>query len=86
MIQPERSFLISGKVIDQQKILHDVEPVIVTKMLPSPINVEIDTMSEVKLVRSSPVPDSGPYILRYDFQVMQHEDQVLIKFGRLIPA
>jgi hypothetical protein len=84
MSQPDRSYLVPGKLIDQQKILHEVELVIVTKLLPSPRSVEIETLSEIRLARRSPVPDGGSYMLQYEFHGIKHDDQVHIRLGKLI--
>ncbi len=84
MTQPNPSYLVPGRLIDQQRILHDVELVITTKQLLGPNGVEDEAISEIKLAQRSPVPDGGPYTLRYVFKEKKHEDQVRVRQGLLI--
>jgi hypothetical protein len=86
MVHTDQPYLIPGKLLDQQRILHEVELVIVTKQLLGQSGVEDEAISEIKLAQSSPVPDGGPYMLRYVFKGKQHEDKVRIKLGTLISA
>jgi hypothetical protein len=81
MMQPEKSYLVPGRIIDQQSILHAVELVIVTKQ---PFDDQDEAIFELRLAQRSPVPDGGPYILRYVFKEKKHEDKVRIKQGALI--
>jgi hypothetical protein len=82
MMQPEKSYLVPGRIIDQQSILHAVELVVVTKQLFD----EDETIFEFRLAQRSPVPDGGPYTLRYVFKEKKHEDKVRIKEGKLVKA
>lgn len=66
MMQSERSHLVLGRLIDDQRIMHEVELIIVTKQLHGQGGVEDEAISEIKLAQPSPVPDGGPYTLRYD--------------------
>jgi hypothetical protein len=86
MRQSDPSYLVPGKLIDQQQILHEVELVIVTKLLLDQKGVEDEAISEIRLAQRSPVPDGGPYVLRYVFKERKHEDQVRIRQGVLIIA
>jgi len=83
MWQSERPHLIKGTLLDQRKILHDVELVIVTKSKPGKTKMKKEVILEIKLARQSPVPDGGPYTLQYAFDGKQHKDRVRIKFGKL---
>jgi hypothetical protein len=84
MTQSDPSYLVSGRLIDQQRILHEVELVITTKQLLGPNGAEDEAIFEIKFARRSPVPDGGPYTLRYIFKEKKHEDQVRVKQGALI--
>ena len=86
MTHPNSSYLIAGKLLDQQSILHEIELVVVTKQLLGQAGVEDEAISEVKLAQTCPVPDGGPYTLRYVFNGKQYEDKVRIKLGTLISA
>ena len=86
MVHPDPSYLVPGRLVDQQRILHELELVIVTKQLPGQKGVEDEVISEIKLAQHSPVPDGGPYVLRYVFKGKQHEDKVRVKLGTLISA
>ena len=81
MVQANRSHLVPGTLLDQQRILHEIELVIVTRKLPG---IEDEAISEIKLAQTSPVPDGGTYVLRYIFKGKQHEQQVRVKLGALI--
>ena len=83
MWQPERPHLIQGTLLDQRKILRDVELVIVTKSKVGQTRMKKETISEIKLARQAPVPDGGPYILQYAFNGKQRKDRVRIKSGKL---
>jgi len=83
MLQSERPHLVQGTLLDQRKVLHDVELVIVTKPKPDQGRMKKTGISEIKLARQSPVPDGGPYILTYAFNGKQHKDRVHIKSGKL---
>ncbi len=80
-MQPSNSYLVTGNLMDQQKVLHEVELVIVTKQMPAPGGVEMETISGMKFAQPSPVPDGGPYVLRYVFKDKQCEDRVRIRLG-----
>ncbi len=84
MKQSNPSYLVPGTLIDQQRILHEVELVIMTKQLLGPNGVEDEAISEIKLAQRSPVPDGGPYTLRYVFKEKKHEDRVRLRQGLLI--
>ena len=86
MRQSERPHLVQGTLLDQQKILHDVELVIVVKPKPGNKRLKEEAVLEIKLVRQSPVPDGGPYTLQYAFDGKQHKDRVFIKSGKLEAA
>jgi hypothetical protein len=84
MMQPERFYSIPGRIIDQQKILHETELVIVARPMSRQAGTENASISEIRFARRQPVPDGGPYTLQYTFNGIQHEDQVRIKQGVLI--
>ncbi len=81
MMQSDPSYLVPGRLIDQQRILHEVELVIMTRQLLGPNGVEDEAISEIKLAQRSPVPDGGPFTLRYVFKEKKHEDQVQVRQG-----
>ncbi len=84
MAHSDPSYLVPGTLIDQQRILHEIELVIVTKKRSGQKGVQDEAISEMKLARTSPVPDGGPYALRYVFKGKQYENQVRLKLGSLI--
>ena len=87
MTHPNPSYLVAGTLLDQQKILHEIEFVIVTKKPPrGQRGSENEAVSEMKLAHISPVPDGGPYMLQYVFNGKKHEDQVRVIRGMLISA
>jgi hypothetical protein len=63
-MQSSNSYLVTGTLMDQQRVLHEVELVIVTPKMPAPGGVEMETISGMKFAQPSPVPDGGPYVLR----------------------
>ncbi len=83
-MQPSNSYLVAGTLMDQQRVLHEVELVIVTKQMPAPGGVGMEMISGMKFAQPSPVPDGGPYILRYLFKDKQCEDRVRIKLGEMV--
>ena len=85
-MQPEQTYLVPGRLVDQQKILHEVELVIVTKRQLGQRGEEDEVVSEIKLARRSPVPDGGPYTLRYVFNERKQEEQICVRQGMLIRA
>jgi hypothetical protein len=84
-MQPEQSYLVTGTLLDQQKILHEIELIIVTKQLLGQSGMEDEAISGIKLANRSPVPE-GLYKLRYVFKGRQYEDSVRVKLGTLISA
>jgi len=83
MKQSIKQYLVKGELTDQQKILHDIDIIIETKQVTRKQRVKI-TISEIKLTHNAPVPDGGPYILRFVFKDEQYENQVYLKEGELI--
>jgi hypothetical protein len=83
MWQSERPHLIQGTLLDQRKVLHDVELVIVTKPKSGRKGTKEETISKMKFAQQSPVPDGGPYILQYVLNSEKHRDPVRIKSGKL---
>jgi hypothetical protein len=83
MYQSERPHLVQGTLLDQQKILHDVELVIVTKPKSGRRGTKEEIISKIKFAQPSPVPDGGPYILQYVLNSEKHKDPVRIKSGEL---
>jgi len=86
MMKHEQSYSVLGRLIDPQKILHEIELVIATKQLLGQGGVEDEAISEIRFAHRSPVPDGGPYVLRYVFKGRQHEDKVRVKLGTLISS
>ncbi len=86
MTQSIQSSLVSGTLMDQQRILHEVEIVIVTKQLLNQGGAKDEAISEIRFAQRSPVPDGGPYVRRYVFKGKQWEDWVHVKQGALISA
>ena len=83
MTQSIKQYLVKGELIDQQRILHEIDIIIVTKQVSGKRKIKM-TISDIKLARSAPVPDGGPYTLRFVFKDKQHENQVYLKQGILI--
>ena len=86
MRQPERPHLIHGTLLDQQKVLHEIVIVLVTKHKSGQRRMKGEAISKISFARQSPVPDGGPYILQYAFNGKQHKDRVFIKSGKLAAA
>ena len=85
MWQPERPHLIHGTLLDQQKVLHEIVIVLVTKHK-SGQRRKGEAISKISFARQSPVPDGGPYILQYVFDGNQHKVPVRVKSGKLAMA
>ncbi len=85
-MQASNSYLVTGNLMDQQRVLHEVELIIVTKKMPAPGGAETETISGMKFAQPSPVPDGGPYILRYVFKDKQCEQGVRIRLGEPVPV
>jgi hypothetical protein len=83
MRQLVRPHLIQGTLLDQRKILHDVELVIVTKHKSGKKRMKGEAISEIKFAQQSPVPDGGPYILHYVFKGKEHKDPAHVKWGEI---
>jgi hypothetical protein len=86
MYQPERPHLVQGTLLDQRKVLHDVELVIVTKPKSGQRRMKEEVISQIKLAHQSPVPDGGPYTLQYALNGKEHKDRVRVKSGKLAVA
>ncbi len=85
-MQPEKSYLAIGTLVDQQRVIHEIEIVILTRPLPDRGEAEDEAISGIKLAQRSPVPDGGPYVLRYVFKGRQYEHQVRVEVGKLISS
>ena len=86
MWKSERPHLIQGTLLDEHKVLHEIQLVIVIKHTAAKKTQNDKIISEIKFARQSPVPDGGPYILQYAFNGKQHKDEVHIKSGKLSQA
>ena len=86
MRQLVRPHLIQGMLLDEHKVLHDVELVVVTKHQSGKKKMKEEVISEIKFARQSPVPDGDSYSLQYILNGKEHKDQVRVKSGELALA